>query len=49
MRLDGRAQRFDPAGGYVRRYVPELAALSPGPHPHPVDPGIGYPDPLVEV
>jgi deoxyribodipyrimidine photo-lyase len=24
-----QAQRFDPAGDYVRHYVPELAALPP--------------------
>ncbi len=47
--LQGR--RFDPGGGYVRRYVPELAAL-PAPVIH--DPAAadrracGYPAPLVD-
>jgi deoxyribodipyrimidine photolyase len=27
--LMARARRFDPAGDYVRRFVPELAALPP--------------------
>jgi len=47
--LQGR--RFDPDGGYVRRYVPELAAL-PARIIHQMDPavrrGCGYPEPLVD-
>ena len=48
-----QAQRFDPSGDYVRRYVPELAGLPPaGVHtPWRLDSGsrrrLGYPDPLV--
>jgi deoxyribodipyrimidine photo-lyase len=50
-----QAQRFDPAGDYVRRYVPELAGL-PAAHVHTpwrLDAGarrrLGYPDPLVSM
>ncbi|MGN6682118.1 MAG: FAD-binding domain-containing protein, partial [Streptosporangiaceae bacterium] len=45
-----QAQRFDPAGDYVRRYVPELADI-PGAGVH--QPwrlkGIRYPEPLAEL
>ncbi len=50
-----QAQRFDPAGEYVRRYVPELASL-PAARVHTpwrLDPAtrrtLSYPDPLVEL
>jgi len=46
-----QAHRFDPAGDYVRRYVPELAAHSrTSIHtPWPLDSGLAYPGPLVEL
>ncbi|HLK76382.1 MAG TPA: deoxyribodipyrimidine photo-lyase [Streptosporangiaceae bacterium] len=45
-----QAQRFDPAGDYVRRYVPELAALPAARIHTPWTEKIkGYPDPLVEL
>ena len=45
-----QAQRFDPAGDYVRRYVPELAALPPDRiHTPWIEKIKGYPDPLVEL
>jgi deoxyribodipyrimidine photo-lyase len=44
-----QAQRFDPAGGYVRRYVPELAGLPPNQIQTPWTRGVaGYPSPLIE-
>ena len=47
--LQGR--RFDPAGEYVRRYVPELAGL-PATMIHDPDPAVrrdrGYPEPIVD-
>jgi deoxyribodipyrimidine photo-lyase len=50
-----QARRFDPAGCYVRRYVPELAGLDP-PHTHQpwtLDAAtrrrLGYPDPILEL
>jgi deoxyribodipyrimidine photo-lyase len=50
-----QAQRFDPAGDYVRRHVPELAGLSP-PRIHTpwlLDPAarrrLAYPSPLAEL
>ena len=49
-----QAQRFDPAGQYVRRYVPELAGLDPAwiQTPWRLPPAqrvrLGYPGPLVE-
>jgi deoxyribodipyrimidine photo-lyase len=49
-----QAQRFDPNGDYVRRYVPELAAVSgPAVHrPWDLDPAtkakLGYPEPIVD-
>jgi deoxyribodipyrimidine photo-lyase len=48
-----QAQRFDKAGDYVRRYVPELAGLSPA-HIHtpwtlPAAERPGYPAPLTEL
>jgi deoxyribodipyrimidine photo-lyase len=50
-----QAQRFDPAGDYVRRYVPELAGL-PGAQVHTpwrLDSStrrqLGYPGPLIEL
>jgi deoxyribodipyrimidine photo-lyase len=49
-----QAERFDPAGDYVRRYVPELAALA-GPRVHQpwrLDAGVRrrleYPEPIVD-
>jgi deoxyribodipyrimidine photo-lyase len=50
-----QARRFDPAGDYVRRYVPELAGLDPARihTPWRLDAGhrarLDYPDPLVEL
>ena len=50
-----QARRFDPAGDYVRRHVPELAGLPPAQvHiPWRLDAAarrrLGYPDPLVEL
>ncbi len=50
-----QARRFDPAGDYVRRYVPELAGLSPDRihTPWRLDAAarrrLGYPDPLVKL
>jgi deoxyribodipyrimidine photo-lyase len=50
-----QAQRFDKAGAYVRRYVPELASLDPGDIQTPwrLDDGhrrqLGYPGPIVEL
>ena len=50
-----QAQRFDKAGEYVRRYVPELASLDPGyiQTPWRLTDGhrkqLGYPDPIVEL
>ena len=50
-----QAQRFDPDGEYVRRYVPELAGLSSDRihTPWRLDGAdrrqLGYPDPLVEL
>ncbi|GAA4595624.1 deoxyribodipyrimidine photo-lyase [Actinoplanes octamycinicus] len=47
-----QAQRFDPEGGYVRRYVPELkdidggAVHQPWRLPEPVRRGLDYPGPL---
>ena len=48
----GQAEKFDPDGSYVRRYVPELAGL-PLAHLHtpwnaPGGPPNGYPAPLVD-
>ena len=48
-----QAQRFDRAGQYVRRYVPELAGLDPAwiqaPWRLPPRVRLGYPGPLVEL
>ena len=50
-----QAQRFDQAGDYVRRYVPELVGLDAAclQTPWQLDPGhrrqLGYPDPIVEL
>jgi deoxyribodipyrimidine photo-lyase len=47
--LQGR--RFDPAGDYVRRYVPELSGLPAGvihEPPAAVREALGYPPPLVD-
>ena len=46
-----QTRRFDPAGDYVRRYVPELAAHSRNSihTPWPLDSGLAYPGPLVEL
>lgn len=45
-----QARRFDPAGDYVRRYVPELAAV-PGPEVHQPWrlPAVRYPQPLATL
>jgi deoxyribodipyrimidine photo-lyase len=49
-----QARRFDPAGDYVRRHVPELASLGPDRihMPWQLDAGhrarLGYPEPLAE-
>jgi deoxyribodipyrimidine photo-lyase len=50
-----QARRHDPAGDYVRRYVPELAGIS-GPAVHepwrlPADDRarLDYPDPIIDV
>jgi deoxyribodipyrimidine photo-lyase len=49
-----QARRFDPAGDYVRRYVPELAGLDAASAraPWQLDPALrrrlGYPDPITE-
>ncbi len=46
-----QAKRFDPDGVYVRRYVPELAAVEGG-AVHELGPleraAVGYPDPIVD-
>ena len=50
-----QAQRFDQAGQYVRRYVPELAGLDPARIHAPWQPDaghrkrLGYPDPIIEL
>jgi len=48
-----QAQRFDQAGDYIRRHVPELAGLGPAhiqtPWKLPARQHPGYPDPLVEL
>ena len=48
---DGAGQRFDPDGEYVRRYVPELAALR-GAAIHDPDAAVrracDYPEPIVD-
>jgi deoxyribodipyrimidine photo-lyase len=46
-----QGQRFDPAGDYVRRYVPELAGLPAGVIHKPdvaARTALGYPAPLVD-
>ena len=45
-----QARRFDPAGDYVRRYIPELAAV-PGPQVHQPWrlPAVHYPRPLAAL
>lgn len=45
-----QAARFDRAGDYVRRYVPELAGLDPAliHTPWQLDTRPRYPDPLLE-
>jgi deoxyribodipyrimidine photo-lyase len=49
-----QAQRFDPDGAYVRRYVPELAAVTgvavhtPWTLPDQVRRTLDYPDPLID-
>ncbi len=55
MNLLRQARRFDPAGQYVRRYVPELSGLDPAaiqtPWKLPAAQRrqLGYPDPIVEL
>jgi deoxyribodipyrimidine photo-lyase len=50
-----QARRFDPAGDYVRRYVPELAGLDaaaihqPWKLPPAQRRGLGYPAPIINV
>ena len=46
-----QAERFDPDGAYVRRYVPELAGLdAPAIHtPWTVDAKLDYPEPMVDL
>jgi deoxyribodipyrimidine photo-lyase len=50
-----QAQRFDQAGDYVRRYVPELAGLgasaiqTPWKLPAAQRERLGYPSPIVEL
>jgi deoxyribodipyrimidine photo-lyase len=50
-----QAERFDPEGTYVRRYVPELANIEgPAVHtpwklPGDVRKGLDYPDPIVDL
>jgi deoxyribodipyrimidine photo-lyase len=47
-----QAQRFDPAGDYVRRHVPELAEIEGAAVHEPWKLGLlrpdGYPEPVVE-
>ncbi len=47
-----QGRRFDPSGDYVRRWVPELAALGAGEDPHDPAPAVrdrvGYPPPIVD-
>ena len=49
-----QAERFDPTGGYLRRYLPELAGLTPAQARQPwllpagVRRGTGYPEPLLQ-
>ena len=48
----GQAERCDPDGAYIRRHVPELAAVSAEhlhqPWLHPGGPPAGYPAPIVD-
>jgi deoxyribodipyrimidine photo-lyase len=50
-----QARRFDPAGDYVRRYIPELAGLTAAQihAPWTLDAGsrrrLGYPNPIIEL
>jgi len=47
-----QGRRFDPDGAYVRRWVPELAALPAAADPHDPSPddraAVGYPSPMVD-
>jgi deoxyribodipyrimidine photo-lyase len=47
-----QGRRFDPAGAYVRRWVPELADPDRVPDPHEPDPDtrdlVGYPPPMLD-
>lgn len=44
-----QAERYDPDGEYVRRYIPELAHLPGGEIHRPWRAGADYPAPIVEV
>lgn len=48
-----QGKRFDPAGGYVRRWLPELADVADAavhePWKLPADRRRGYPDPIVDL
>ena len=49
--MQRQAQRYDPGGGYVRRYVPELAGLDAATIHNPpaaVRRTLGYPEPIVD-
>ncbi|MGD0374811.1 MAG: deoxyribodipyrimidine photo-lyase [Streptosporangiaceae bacterium] len=54
LNMQRQARRFDPAGDYVRRYVPELAGLDAAQAhaPWQLGPGVcrrlGYPAPIIE-
>ena len=44
-----QGRRFDPHGGYVRRWVPELAEVADPHDPSPEDrAAVGYPEPIVD-